>query len=421
MNSKCQIITSLLTCFIIIFHSGFIVKQSNAQNRELSSEILVYILPDSLLFPAGYEDEMTPNQLTIPSIKLQKAFVKIHAEKIARAFAQIADQDTIIVREDGEKIKLMQMSRIFRIRLPNKDYVKQAINILELEPSILFAEKHSDMQIHSNDALYPNQWHLNNTGQTGGMPDADIDAPEAWAIFAGSTSIKLGIIDTGVEISHDDLTGKTTGDLPESYPYDGYAHGTHVAGIAAAKHGAGDVRGVDANTQVLSRKVFSGYIYDPYYGTDRPKWAGDDNAYNKIKSAVDNGAHILNNSYGGSSYSTTLRAAFAYAYKMNRACVASMGNENSEATLYPAGFGQGIMAVGSTDHNDDRSSFSNYGNHIDVSSPGSSILSTWRGNGYRTISGTSMAAPGVSGIATLLKGYNTNLYNADSNPMYLWY
>ncbi|MDI6804869.1 MAG: S8/S53 family peptidase, partial [Bacteroidota bacterium] len=120
-----------------------------------------------------------------------------------------------------------------------------------------------------------------------------------------------------------------------------------------------------------------------------------------------------NHSYGGSSFSTTLRLAFSYAYKMNRTSVASMGNGNTNSPRYPAAFGQGVIAVGATTHNDVRASFSNYGNHIDVGAPGSYIVSTWRNNNYDTISGTSMAAPVVSGIATLLKGYNPNLSNDD--------
>ena len=127
---------------------------------------------------------------------------------------------------------------------------------------------------------------------------------------------------------------------------------------------------------------------------------------------------MFNNSYGGPDFSTTLRMAFSYAYKMNRTAVVSMGNNNSSTPSYPAAFGQGILSVGATNHNDERWTWnqyqgSNYGNHIDFIAPGAEILSTWRGNNYHTITGTSMAAPVVAGIASLLKGYNPNLYNDD--------
>jgi len=306
------------------------------------------------------------------------------------------------------------MSRVFVLKLKDKSTRDQVINVLSSEKSVLFAESQGDMQLFNNDLQYPDQWHLNNTGQTGGSSDADIDAPEVWSEYTGSSSVKLGIIDTGIETSHDDLSGKSSGDAPEDFPYDGYAHGTHVAGIAGAKHNnSGEVKGVDANVEILSRKVFSGSTYDPYTQTYHAKWAGNSVANSKITSAVNSGADVLNHSYGGSEFSTTLRMAFTYAYEHDVTSVVSMGNTGGSQIRYPAAFGQGIVAVGATDHNDLLATYSTTGNHIDLSAPGSAVLSTWRGNNYNTISGTSMAAPVVSGMATLLKGYSPGLYNDD--------
>jgi hypothetical protein len=294
------------------------------------------------------------------------------------------------------------------------------IEELSKAEGVLFAEEHANWTTF--DTRYTEQWWLNNTGQYGGLSDADIDAPEAWQITQGSSNIKVGIIDTGVETNHDDLVGKSTGDLPEGYF--NYGHGTHVAGIVGAKVGGGLVLGVSPNTSIVSRKVFNGV---DYYG--RPLWGGDNNAYNKIMQAVNDNCSILNHSYGGSSYSTTLRIAFANVYKYNRTNTVSMGNSNSSNPSYPAAFGQGIIAVGATDNLDLRSQDntpgygwgSNFGNHIDVTAPGGkyafindrNILSTWTGNSYLKVSGTSMAAPVVAGIASLIKAYNLNLYNDD--------
>lgn len=148
---------------------------------------------------------------------------------------------------------------------------------------------------------------------------------------------------------------------------------------------------------------------------------------NKIIDAVDNdGVHVLNNSWGSTSASSTVRQAFAYAYMMNRVSTAAMGNQfefGGNPTNYPAAFGQGVIAVGGTQNNDERSPFAQTGNHIRVVAPAgvnygpnfssNDILSTIRNNNTTFISGTSMATPQVSGIASLLKGYNPDLYNDD--------
>ncbi|MBP9583237.1 MAG: S8 family serine peptidase, partial [Ignavibacterium sp.] len=399
---------------LIVFVLSINITCLFAQLREdLKNELLVYIHPSALEFPTNEQKNIQIKNLKIFSSELKSTFSSFGINELQKVFPNVKDADTITVNEEGKEVRLPQMSRIFVLRMKNISDVDLAIAQLSKIPGILFAEKHSEMSLH-NDDYFPDQWHLNNTGQTGGTPDADIDAPEAWQIFMGSSSVKLGVIDSGVEITHDDLTGKSSGDLPENYPYDSYAHGTHVAGISGAKHNNfGKVKGVDANVLVNSKKVFSGSVYDPSIGRDVAAWGGDNNAYNKIVEAVNEGSNTLNNSYGGPTNSTILRMAFAYAYKMNRVAVVSMGNKNSSTPSYPAAFGQGILAVGSTTDFDVRSYFSNYGSNIDVTAPGSSILSTWRGNDYNTISGTSMASPIVAGIATLLKGYNPNLYNDD--------
>ena len=294
------------------------------------------------------------------------------------------------------------MGKIFKIVLPAGISRKEVIDSLRNTQGVLFAEENGTAtpNVLPSDQYFSNQWSLQAGGGTG-----KIQAPEAWDIYTGSSSSIIGIIDFGVDGAHPDLTGKVTGDAQGSI-----FHGTHVAGISAAKtNNTTGVSGINWNAQILSKSI------------DGLDVTG---IYQKVVDAVNysSNVQVLNNSWGilpYGSYSTTVRLAFAYAYKMNRTAIVSMGNNNGSQTQYPAGFGQGIIAVGATDQGDLIAGFSDTGNHIDVSAPGVSILSTYR-NGvtfsdpnYEYLNGTSMAAPEVSGIASLLKGYNANLYNDD--------
>lgn len=407
-----------LRLFILLLATGIWSQNLYSQDGDIWREVLVYILPDSLELPTGEVRDVSLERALIQSERLSQALQRLPVQALDKAFPELTDADTIRVREDGVTIKLPQWSRVFTVRMANRQAVAEAIERLSNEPAVLFAEPHADMRLE--DHLFDQQWHLDNTGQTSGTPGADIDALDAWNIFTGSSSVQLAIVDTGVETNHGDLAGKASGDQPDAHPFVPYGHGTHVAGIAGAAHNQGHVRGVDHATQILSRAVFSGFFTDSE-GEDRPLWVGNNAAYNQIVDAVDNGADVLNNSYSSSGFSTILRSAFAYAYKMNRVSVATMGNLNSSDPRYPAAFGQGVIAVGATTHNDVRwvvppflgEGGSNFGNHISVSAPGAVIMSTERNNGHGNRTGTSMAAPSVSGIATLLKGFDSSLYNDD--------
>ena len=382
---------------------------SFAQLREdLKNEILVYVMPGAMLFPAAERARLTPAQLSIPSAALQQIINRVGVSTIARAFPDFTEADSIKLTDEGREVSIPRFSRIYSFRVADTSDIDSAIAALERLPEVMYAERNMDAY-PGNDDDYWRQWHLNNTGQFGGTVGADIEAENAWSIYTGSAGVLIGIIDTGVDLTHDDLDGKSSGDSFD--PDDsGKDHGTHVAGLAAGIHNnIGKIRGIDANAQILSKQILnsSGYV-------------GDVAASNKIIAAVDAGAHVLNHSWGGTIYSSTLRSAFVYAYKMNKTSVVIMHNWflSGNPTVYPAAFGQGIIAVGATTDLDVRSSFSGTGNYIDVVAPGSNIHSSITGNGYDAFSGTSMAAPQVSGIASLLIGYaNDNLsltlYNDD--------
>lgn len=397
----------ILICFFSIgtFIPGY------GQKRNLKNELLVYILPDSLEIPDIGKTSVSYTEAKVLSKSLKIALAKIKPLSIGKAFPNWNKADSIKIRNDGVKIKTPQFDRIFTLTFKNEAEANAAIEILKKNPSILFAEKNSQPSLHTDPAyLNGTQWHLNNDGRNGGTAGADIRAEQAWNIFTGSPAVTIAVFDTGLELTHDELTGKSSGDANISGTASEY-HGTHVAGIAAGNaFNAIGGRGVDWNARLLSKRIFepSGYI-------------GDAAVSNKITDAVNSGAQISNHSWGGAGYSSTLAMSFAYAYKMNSTSVVSMGNNNGGTTQYPAGLNN-VIAIGATQNNDQHSPFSNTGNHIDVSAPGGlgafiddsrDIFSSSLNNNYRFVPGTSQAAPQVAGIASLLKGFNTALANDD--------
>lgn len=282
-----------------------------------------------------------------------------------------------------------------------------------------------------NDPRFSEQWSLNNIGQTGGTFDADIDAPEAWDLTTGIDKVVVAVIDTGVDYTHEDLRAvmwTNSGEIPgngidddangyvddvygydffnnDADPADDFGHGTHVAGIiaAAGNNGVG-IAGIARSAKIMAVKFLGaggyGYISD---------------AVHAVHYATTMGAKVINASWSGGGYSQALFDVIAEADTAGVLFVASASNEgiNTDfSPVFPSGYDvPNVVSVAATDFNDNKAYFSNYGTaSVDLAAPGVDILSTVpRGpcalcdsTGYLRVSGTSMAAPHVAGVAALV-------------------
>ncbi len=222
--------------------------------------------------------------------------------------------------------------------------------------------------------------------------------------YAGN-GVKVAIIDTGIDYTHPDLNDNYFGGYDfvnnDNDPYDDNGHGTHVAGIVAAEDNGIGVIGVAPQADLYAVKVLnaqgSGTYSDIVAGID---WA------------ISNNMDIISMSLGGSAGDTAMQDALQRAYDSGIVIVAASGNDYANSISYPARYST-VIAVGATDSSDVRASFSNYGPELEVVAPGVNIYSTYPGNTYQTLSGTSMATPMVTGVVALMLSKNPSLLPAD--------
>jgi serine protease len=219
---------------------------------------------------------------------------------------------------------------------------------------------------------------------------------------------KVCIVDTGYDINHEDLisngvTGNDNdgnGNDTGNWYNDGNGHGTHVAGTIAAlgSNGKGVV-GVNpsGNLGLHIVKVFN----------DSGNWAYGSDLVAAVNQCVNAGSDVISMSLGGGASSTTERNAFASALNSDVLSIAAAGNSGNSSLSYPASYDE-VVSVAAVDSSGNRASFSQYNSQVEIAAPGVSVNSTYPGNSYRSLSGTSMATPHVSGVAALVWSHYTS-------------
>ncbi len=304
----------------------------------------------------------------------------------------------------AKSVKTLGDQRFERVKLPHGVTVAEAIKTYTTNPEVEYAEPNYIVKAYRlpNDARFNDLWGLHNTGQnvngTTGTAGADIDATDAWDISAGSPSVIVAVLDTGVDYNHPDLkdniwrnSGETSctdgidndknGYIDDCIgwnflesnndPADDNGHGSHIAGIiGAVGNNALGVAGVSWSVKIMSLKVLDN------------NGEGDiATIIEAISYAAAKNAGIINMSFGSTGFSQSLYDTIGK--YPNMLFVAAAGNEganNDQPSVadYPASFGlPNIISVAATDQNDNFTSFSNYGvKSVDVAAPGTDILST---------------------------------------------
>ncbi len=287
-----------------------------------------------------------------------------------------------------------------------KDYkgIDSLIAKLSKDPNIVYAEKAPIFKIlfTPDDPDYsvagPHSWFLNV-----------IKASSAWNIQKGNPKIKIAVLDNGVDVSHPDLKSQIVAKIdlangdddptPPKKTMD-WSHGTHVSGLASATTNNGiGVASIGFNTSLIAVKISPD-------STDGSKMYF---GYQGIVWAADHHADVINMSWGGSGYYQTGQNVVNYAYNKGCVMVASAGNDGNQSITYPAGYNH-VISVASTNSDDAKSSFSQYGKTIDLCAPGgrndlgAGMYSTvyLANSDYGYMQGTSMASPVVAGLCGLM-------------------
>ncbi len=329
-----------------------------------------------------------------------------------------------------EKLNSETLQNTYLLTFNKQDNVEQLIKEIENISYIEYAEKVPRYRLmgDANDPRMTDQWYLDQ-----------IQARQAWDIGTGNKSVVVAVVDDAVDINHPDLKANlwvNPGEIPnngidddqngfvddihgydvadkDNNPappskafYDLFSHGTHVAGIigASTNNGKG-VASISYGVSIMSVKCNFDATNDKE--VIDVGWTG-------LQYAIQAGADIINISWGGTGQSVSYENLINFAEEQGTLIVAAAGNLNSEIPFYPAAY-DNVLCVAASTSKDTKASFSNYGDWINITAPGTNIISTIAdpNNDYGVKGGTSMASPVTASLAALLLSNNSSLSPAD--------
>lgn len=436
---------SLVAMVALLFISSVALPLINAQStktREQGIEDRYEPEENNLkktLYKKPYMGEFVPGEIIVKfkeKTEISPKTVDDHLSIGIESLDKLNVKYSVIASEKILKETASSLSNVYKFTVSEGSDILSVVKEYNEDINVEYAEPNYICYLNNipNDPLFGQQWGLHNTGQTGGVVDVDIDAPEAWDIETGSSSVTIAVIDSGVDYMHPDLFDNiwlNDNEIPDNFidddgngfvddirgwdfirntndPKDDFGHGTHCAGIVGAVgNNSVGVSGVCWNCKVMSVKVFSEYGSSSVGVLARG-----------ISYAAENGADVFSMSWSGSD-SQLIKDVLNHAYSKGIVLVASAGNYNSQIPYAPAKY-DNVIAVAAIDKNNTKAVFSNYGNWVDVAGPGVDVFSTMPTyhvtlndygytQDYSNMSGTSMSAPYVAGVVGLTLSKNLGM------------
>ncbi|GAF11832.1 LOW QUALITY PROTEIN: hypothetical protein JCM19045_969 [Bacillus sp. JCM 19045] len=357
---------------------GTIFRRGNELNKKMGKIVASTALLISIAFSSSIAQAAEEAK--------EKYLIGFNEQEAVSTFVEQMEEDAFtILAEDKEEVDVELLYEFETIPVLSVELSPDDVASLELDPAISYIEE--DFEVTTMAQSVP--WGINR-----------VQAPIAQNRGFTGAGVRVAVLDTGIS-THPDLNirGGVSFVPGEPTMLDGNGHGTHVAGTIAALNNNVGVLGVAPNVELYGVKVLgangSGSISGIAQGL---QWAGN------------NGMHVANLSLGSSQPSATLEQAVNQATSQGVLVVAASGNSGAGTVGYPARYAN-AMAVGATDQNNNRASFSQYGQGLDIVAPGVGVQSTYPGNRYASLSGTSMATPHVAGVAALVKQKNPSWSN----------